>query len=374
MNPTTRRRRRSGAARAFTAGLVLAAVLGAASPERAVAQDTDWHFTTDPFADLWYHGLAMIGFDGFGRVPMYDAEYAWDVVAARRAAGVEPTPLEVARGELQSALGGDPTFEVLHFVPLYLADVPVDVALDAMDAVVEGRSVRADPRIVREVEALSRVLHEAAQREALRRFVAALRSERPVLRSVAVSQGAREGSPAGPETGAYSELWNRTASGPLGTFLADEGLSAGRVIVTPALGPEGRFLERDRSPVVVVGATAGTEAGAVVGAVVRELCYPTVRRALGPYEAWFDDRATVSDVSDQAAARCGALLLGAHAPELMTAYQDRFGDAVAGPAFLSAAGFAPGAAALEQQLDQALRRELALDSGSARATSGPAGR
>jgi hypothetical protein len=178
----------------------------------------------------------------------------------------------------------------------------------------------------------------------------------------------------GPGPTDIGALWSEAVQGSLAAFLAREGLIGGRVIVTPAVGPEGRFLDIEGVSVVVVGASAGADPGAVVGAVVRELCYPAVRRALGPYEGRFEDRATISDVSDRVATRCGALLLEAHVPELAAAYRSRFGATTSGAAFLSAAGFRPSVAALEGQLEAALRRELELDQGGVRAGPGPVGR
>ena len=72
--------------RKAAAAVAIAAALAAAMPTAVTAQAaTGWSFGTDPFAELWYHGLAMVGFEGFGRVPLYDAEYAWAVRSARRA-------------------------------------------------------------------------------------------------------------------------------------------------------------------------------------------------------------------------------------------------------------------------------------------------
>ncbi|KPJ79601.1 MAG: hypothetical protein AMS19_10840 [Gemmatimonas sp. SG8_23] len=356
---------RGGLAAAGIATLLGGAGVSAVPLEAQPA--SEWRFRTDPFAELWYHGLAMIGFHGFGRVPLYDAAYAWSIVSERRSAGQEPTTLERDRGAFQAAFTRDPAFEVLHFVPLYLADAPVDVALDALDPLSVNSGGRADARIAREITALAGVISQPAQREMLARFVRALREERPLLADA--SRPELDVRASGLE-----ELWSETASGPLADFLGREGLERGWIVVTPALGPEGRFLERPDGSVVAVGVSAESDRRAVVGAVVRELCYPAVRRALTPYESWFDDRATVSDVSDQAATRCGALLLEAHAPDLLPAYRSRFGDTTSDAAFLSAAGFPPGAAALESQLDEALRRELELNSGSGHAASGPAGR
>jgi hypothetical protein len=352
----------------ITALAALVMVAGAGPLQTLDAQEAaTWRFRSDPFAELWYHGLALVGFAGFGRVPLYDASYAWSILSERRSRGIEPTTLERERGALQSAFTGDPAFEVLHFVPLYLADVPVDVALDALDPLSVSSGGRADSRIAREVTALAEVIPLSDQRDHLSRFVRALREERAVLAGAAARRLDVRAS-------VLERLWSELTAGPLADFLAREGLEGGWVTVTPALGPEGRFLERPGGTVVVVGAGSDSEPESVVGALVRELCYPAVRRALGPYESWFDDRETVSDVGDQVATRCGALLLEAHAADYLPAYRSRFGDTASGAAFLSAAGFTPGAAALERELDDALKRELKLDPGGDRAGPGPAGR
>ena len=349
--------------------IAVATTLSAAEPVDVASQGVEaWTFGTDPFAELWYHGLAMVGFDGAGRAPLYDARYAWRVVSERRAAGVEPTRLERERAAFRAALERDPAFEVLHFLPLHLADVPIDVALSSLEALDgEGTPSRhVDARARRELDALAGVLPRADQRALVADFVRALRIERAALPprdAAALEKRARR----------VRAIWKDVVTDGLADFIAREGLSGGRVIVTPALGPEGRILRPEDGAIVVVGALPDTDPGAVVGAVVRELCFPAVRRAIGPLEGWFDDRTMASDVSDQAATRCGALLLEEYAPGLMAAYQVRFGSSASRAAFLSAAGFAPPAAAVERQLDQALRRELELDQGS-RGSPGAAGR
>ena len=54
----------------------------AAAPARA-APAPEWRFTDDAFADLWFHGLAVVGVYGFGPLPLYDASYALDARRAR---------------------------------------------------------------------------------------------------------------------------------------------------------------------------------------------------------------------------------------------------------------------------------------------------
>jgi len=365
-------RRRSEVAIHGVAGLFLAAFAFDALPlpggaRGAVAQQSGgWTFTSDPFADLWFHGLAIVGFDGFGRVPLYDAEYAWDVTAARRG-DTSPSELELARGELLAALMSDPAFEVLHFVPLYFADAPVDMALDALEHLGDGGASRTDPRVAREVTAIGSVLVTPEQRSVVTAFVRALRAERPFL-TRRRAQGFDIGGSG------VAKLWKERVQSELGAFLAREQFTHGTVVMTPALGTEGRFLDTDGGVLVMVGVSADAAAPAVVGAVLRELCYPAVRRAVAPYESRIEDRRVVSDVSDLAATRCADLLLERHAAELLPPYRARFGVGSSSSGFLSAAGLAPGVAALERELDAALARELNLSLSSDRAEARPAGR
>ena len=149
--------------------------------------------------------------------------------------------------------------------------------------------------------------------------------------------------------------------------------------MVPALGTEGRFLERGPSsaqPLVAVGIPHQGGTSAALSSLLRELCYPAVRRAFAPFEGRFADRRDAARASDLAATRCGELLLERRAPEQVAAYRARFGISASGmgPGFLSASGTLPGVAAWEGQLQTALLRELNLDSDEVRATAPPVGR
>ena len=118
---TARWHRRASAGRTATLVAILAVLAGgafASLPDEASAQDAGaWEIRTDPFADLWFHGLATVGFHGFGAVPMYAPEL------------VDPSG---GRAALLTAFHSDPAYEVLHFVPLFMVDAPVGPALDAL--------------------------------------------------------------------------------------------------------------------------------------------------------------------------------------------------------------------------------------------------
>ena len=94
-----------------------------------------WSFQDDAFAELWFHGLAVIGLHGFGTLPLYDPTYALAVREERAGAGLAPTPLERQRATFLAAFQGDDAFEVVHFVPLYLAGADPEAALRALRTV-----------------------------------------------------------------------------------------------------------------------------------------------------------------------------------------------------------------------------------------------
>jgi hypothetical protein len=65
----------------------------------AAAADTGWTVRASAAADLWYHGLAVVGFGAGGPFPLYNRDYAERVRAAKQEAGVYPTALDsVAAG------------------------------------------------------------------------------------------------------------------------------------------------------------------------------------------------------------------------------------------------------------------------------------
>ena len=341
----------------------------ALTPVASTSQATDsWDFVQDPFTDLWFHGLALVGYNGFGATPLYDPEYAWNTRTTRRDAGVDETELERRRGALNEAFHADVAYEVLHFVPLYVSGAPVGDALDALDHRATARvgRTRNDPAAAQGASVVDAILQTPVQHATLEGFVDALREEWRLVTSGAADWRERV------SLAAYREEWNRLADGGLATFLAREGLTKGRVVLTPALGAEGRTLVNGDGALVVVGAAG--EPASVAGSILRELCFPAVRRALAPFETRLEDRYVASNVSEQSATRCGELLLEAHAPGYLESFRSRFGVITAGAGFLSAAGFSAGVAALEREIEHALRRELHLDSDDGRLEDRPVGR
>jgi len=366
--------RRSRTAR--TAALAILAAAGGgltappaaeAAPTRAptlvqadVAEAGGWRVVSSPFADLWYHGLAVVGFHGFGPHPLYDVAYG------RRAVRERPeSPLAVEGPGILSALEQDPAFELLHFIPVYLVDAGPREALDGLRRVAgtrPGSDVEVTGPLGSRLQLVARALPQASQRAVLGRLVDALAQEWSQGMAGAVSAGA---DARAEQLTRLEERWRDTFEPALGEYLGSHGLKGGRIVATPALGLEGRFFQGDlRDPednVVVLGFSRDdANADAVLAPVVRELCFPAVRAAFEFVKDRYLDRVAASRASDAAATRCGELLLEALLPGSLPAYRNRFG--LQGPtasAWSSLPDPAEGRA-----WDEALMRALNLHGGS----------
>ena len=334
-------------------GFLVAAALLYCTP--AGAQADGWTFAESPFVDLWSHGMALIGIEGPGPTPLYSQEYAWTV---RRSAQGAPTPLDDARGSLRTALGNDEAFEILHFVPLYLHDLPVEQALSGLETL----GTRSDPasglHAHSEWDGIANVLPDESRRDIVGTFASALRGEIPRVRTRA---GGDPRATASLET--VSRTWKQEYSTALSDFLKKEHASGGTLLLSPAIGTEGRVLARGGRPTLVaLGWHPNQTPHHLLTGLVRELCFPVVRRLVDPIESRLGDRRTATAVSERVATRCAELLLSEHLPHHLPALYARMDVAPTGlgPSFLSKSGFRPGIAILERELEARLRDELNL--------------
>ena len=309
---------------------------------------TRWEVMGSAFADLWFGALTTIGYDGFGPVPLYAPEYAGAMEAWKTERGLSPTALDRAKNGLRAALVADESFEVLHFVPVYFAGATASEALTslrALAALPRGNPAGVAPASRFGVAVVASVLTEPAQRAVLADLLEAVEDEWQAM-------GALPPLAAAPEQiDGVRELWNQGLAPQLADYLNARGLGAGRLVLTPAIGLEGRFFEGDpenpRDNVVVVGLAQDADPATAVAALVRELCYPVVREAFSAAAVRIDDRQQASRLSDRAATRCGAMLLERYAPDALTAYEATF-------AVGSTETFA-GFESLEERLDTLMR-------------------
>ena len=340
-------------------GCALVGILGAwalpaeALPPQSDAETPSWSVETSAFADLWYHGLAVVGFNGFGPAPLYDMAYGR---RARRTRGDAPLIREAEA--FRAAFQADPAFEVLHFAPVYLLGATVEQGLEGLRRVATGRSLdpSAGPWTVG-AAALARILSTPTQREILGNWVDVLLEE---IRLGVADDLAASRSERLQRLSALEERWARFFVPALAEYLNARELDRGAIVVTPALGIEGRLGPDSASGTVVMVGWTDADPDELLSSVVRELCFPTVRAAFQAVESRYSDRVMASRASDAAATRCGELLVEAVLPETLPAYRRRFG--------LTGAPASAWSALPDQSVngawDSALRRELNLERGS----------
>ncbi len=305
----------------IVAGLSLATLPLAGQAVPKVSGGPGWAVRSAAHVDLWYHGLAVVGFEGFSPLPLYSPEYAERIRRAKEAQGVYPTTLDRLRSYFRVAFASDSTYEIFHFLPLYFGSPDPDSMLAALASAAEGETGGEFGARV-----LADVLTRKNQREVASQFIRALTEEWEVF-----LRGYREAKAREREEylALVEQEWTEELGPAIQGFLSDRRLERGIILASPALGPEGRVFLGDPADtgdnLVAVGMPAEfDDPTRVLLAVVRELCYPIASREVAQHGVPSKDRVTAERWSSRAAIRCGAMLLEVRAPELAAQYRDAF--------------------------------------------------
>lgn len=287
-----------------------------------------WTVTRDPFLDLWFHCLATVGYEGFGPLTMYDAGYAARARAEKRRMGVTSL-LDRKTVELRDAFVADSAFEVVHFVPLYFSGQEPHLALANL------RRALDEPNSSN--EAIARLivssLPAARERAAFRTFIDAADDEWTSF--VSQSRAARVVEDAR-FTRELQLAWDVRFTRPLAWYFAAMGMTGGTIVVSPAVGSEGRIV-RDADGSVVVAVSSERRGSAITPllASVRELAFPLLDRLHTPPDRR-PTRVAAARARDAAAVRAGALILDASDTVLALEYRRLFLDLSGGRTFESA--------------------------------------
>ena len=342
--------------------IVLGALAVGTAPLRGqtvaqVSGGPGWVIRSAAHVDLWYHGLAVVGYDGLAPLPLYAPAYAAHIKSVKEAQGLYPTTLDRLRSYFRIAFATDSSFEIFHYLPLYFGSPDPEPMLVAL-----GAAARGETREELGARVLSEVLKKKSQREIAGQFIAALEEEwRVFLRAHRDAESPRRDA----YLAAVEQQWQERMEPALHGWLIDRRLDRGVVLASPAVGPEGRILLGEPvdpgDNVVAVGMPlALDDSVAVLFAAVRELCYPIASREVARQGVRANDRITGERTSSRAAVRCGAMLLDVRAPELAPRYRD---------AYVRAAKLDPDRVTFENafpvdaQLLKAVRRELRLPDG-----------
>lgn len=274
-----------------------------------------WRIRTSPQVDLWYHGLAVLGYGAApagAPLPLYDSTYA----AAVRGR----SPMAASRA-LAETFAKDTAYEFLHFVSLYFLDADPMAMLDAVEAVARtepGAAPRLrDVRLQFGAAVLAAALPRGRQRAPLREFAQALR------RDWADFFGAYWDSAVAARRTVLDSaqmLWDSTFAPRLKPLLFAAKLDEGMVLVSLPLGPEGRLVTGDRRRNVAAVRFAQSPEE-IVYAVVREMCFEWGRGVVQDYVAPVERRGRERELEAYAAVRCGALVMDRVLPERADAYR-----------------------------------------------------
>jgi hypothetical protein len=304
---------------AGTALLALPAAAQVTPDQRAAEQG--WAVRSSPAVDLWFHGLAVVGFGVDELFQLYHPEYVEQVRRAKEEAGVYPTPLDSLAAELLEEMEKEPEFGALHFAPLHFPDATRDEMYRALMAVAQ-RELQQDDVYAASTRTgirwASGVFRDGGHRDVLEQFIELLAQEWEIFfedywERVIAADSARYRE--------IQEAWSGTVEPALAPLLEPRRLDAGTILVSPALGPEGRLETgsafRRLDNVVAVWAPPGGGPDATVFGTVRELCFAVVPRAVRASGA----EEMPPELASRAAVRCGALVLDAYEPGLVAGYE-----------------------------------------------------
>ncbi len=277
-----------------------------------------WRIDAREHVDLWLHGFAMLQ-DDPSLVPYFRPGYRAALDEARR--GVN-TQLDVNRAELQRRFGTNANLTSAQFLALYFAN------WDEMRRGVERfLSDNGDVQAARNQEELRMYatirtyFPTSDDRDWLRLFLRSLDDERSrFYRAYWIQQ---EQQRAG-QRSAILSFWSGTYGSALGRFMRNNAQRQGTILLSLALGGEGRSLavgpgdnfmtvnfpapnEDPRNALYVI---AHEVVGSVANAAVRDNSSAADQRS-GDAGKW----------STLAAVRGGAILLERVAPDLLPGYE-----------------------------------------------------
>jgi hypothetical protein len=99
------------------------------------AAEQGWRVRSNRAADLWFHGLAVVGLGMDDLFQLYHPDYVEQVRRAKRELGIYPTPLDSLADELLLKMEEEPELGALHFAPLHFPGASLDEMFRALIAV-----------------------------------------------------------------------------------------------------------------------------------------------------------------------------------------------------------------------------------------------
>jgi hypothetical protein len=307
--------------------------------------------------------LAVAAADEPGPLGMYSAEYARHIREVKQALGVYPTRLDSIAGDLRAAvasIGDSVARSILHFLPLYFPRADPRSMLEALRIVGRGRVDRmgvGGGNVRYGMIIASQVYISGRERRTLRELVDAAENEWEVFYRDYWEQANQQ---LRPRYQAVQQLWDSLFAPQLEPYLVRRRLTAGLILPSPPLGPEGRIIDDDEyvatdQTVSVQVPLTSDSPNQTVYAFLKELCFLLIDD--GDLEESVGEGQTLEDLRRTAAVRCGNLILQFYAPTLAAPYRRAFLDAVGATEGYTVAAF-ERVYALEPEVLAILREEI----------------
>jgi hypothetical protein len=275
---------------------------------------------TREHVDLWLHGFALLVADS-SLVPTFRLSYRHDATTARRAAGAR-TLLDDNALVLSRRIASTPSLASAHFVALYFASWD-ELRRGCERFLRDDGNLRAarDEDGLRMYATLSTYFPTAADRDWLRLFLQSLDDEH---RRFFQTNWRKMQADRASVRAAIDVAWRDRYAAAFSRFLAGTSQRFGTVLLTPALGGEGRSLDVGRrNNFIAVSFPAGGEDPRDALFVIAHEVVGTVSNAVVREQTSQADQMSGESgrLSTLAAVRGGAMLLDRIAPELGEGYR-----------------------------------------------------
>jgi len=242
-------RRRNLLALAVGALLALGGTIGcagtqsSAAPLQRVEPNAQWPVKTREHVDLWLHTFALV-VDDTATVPLFARGYRDLVTVAKNARNIY-TDLDANRASLAATIKARPALEGTQFLALYFGTWEEMRQAFEYFQKAEGDPAKSGNREVQAIIAfLAQQFPRAEGREFARKLVAAVESEREKFHRTWWLEQQRARTPA---LAAADSLWQRSWRPALQRYLNHTQQASGDLIVSIALGGEGRAVPAGKS-------------------------------------------------------------------------------------------------------------------------------
>lgn len=301
--------------------LRLAAPVSVSGQGRAAQPvEPQWIVASDATANLWFHSLAVLRVDGPGTLPFYDLRYAEGVNEEKARRGIAPSRLDRGAVRLRRAIMADSAFELLHFLPLYLDRMSPDALPRFLRRAAANPTAQEPDEVVRVVRSS---LPSSAQRAVLVELADAVEDEWTAYsKDAAASRAAADGA----RRRDLQARWSEVFAPRFADVFRAIGISRGVLLISPALGAEGRVVNLGSAGVILAVSdwSGGPAPDAPLLAAIRELCFPLLQHVADIDDAAKAHAARSAEESSRAAVRCGAELVDARMPSASGDYRALF--------------------------------------------------